>query len=1164
LTRTRRNILLGLGTLAVTILAVGALVVVALMERNQDRIDERQTRRLLSYQLADEVRQSSDDLTRMARTYVVTREPRFEEYFNRILEIRDGRAPRPVGYHGIYWDFVIATGRRPRPDGDPIALESRMRESGFTSAEFALLDRAKDLSDDLVALEERAMHAVKGLFPDATGAFSIRGEPDPALARDLLHGPEYHEAKAAIMSPIDEFVGRVDARTADEIADLRRHGRRLGLVVRVILGVGIVLLALSPLLLRRIGPAVPRTAPAGGEGAGAGRAVSARSAWPLLTGASVVVLGIVLVAWWNQARIEDQMRSDTGNALATVLEATTGSVQQWFLEREQEARVWARHIEVREHARTLAEGRTGIETATKARAGLQAQLDEFALGMGYDGYLVLSRDGTVVASQDPATLAPGTRHVVREEFLANVVTAPRFAAIGLPQLLSVEREGHSDPVILIGAAIREDDGGVLAALVLIADPQRTFTQILQRGRIGESGESYAFDRSGRLISESRFDDQLREIGLISEAERALLRIQIRDPGGDLTQGFRPTTARSEQPLTHMAEQAIANGPGANLEGYNDYRGVPVVGAWTWDEINGIGIATEMDVAEAYRSVRQLRLSAFSACVASVVLVLSLSGLFLRHRNQMAEAQSELASVLQRFRSVTESANDAVISSDATSTVVGWNRSASEMFGWSDEEIRGRPLETIIPERFREAHVAGLGRFTKTGDRRLIGRTIEISGLHREGHEFPIEMSLSTWKVGDEIFYTGIIRDITERKRMEQELEKARRRMEDELNVGREIQMSMLPLTFPPFIDRNEFTIYATLIPAREVGGDFYDFFFIDDEHLCMCVGDVSGKGVPSALFMAVTRTLIKSAAADDPSPASILTRANTELSERNESCMFVTLFVGILDVKTGRVRYTNAGHNPPYLKRADGSVAAVDERHGPVIGGMPGLTYAEDELVLAPDDLLVMYTDGVTEAMSPTEDLYTEERLARLIRDRELATVEDAVRVVLGDIDVHAGGAEQSDDITVLAVRFQGRDVDVADSFDLTVPNRLPSIDTVNERFNGFASDVGLPDEIRRRVNMVFDELLNNIISYAFDDAAEHGIEVRVRLEQRRLVIEILDDGRPFNPFSQETPDTTLPLESRRIGGLGIHLVQNVMDDVSYERRIDKNLVKLVKKVAPS
>jgi PAS domain S-box-containing protein len=1041
LSLSRSDILLRLGGLVGAVLATGVFVAVALTVRNETRIAEAQSRRFHSYRLADEFRQSSDDLTRMARSYVVTGDLRFEEYFNRILEIRDGRSPRPVGYHGVYWDFVTATGERPQPDGEPIALETLMREYGFTSDEFALLDRAKDLSDALVALEARAMHAVKGLFPDASGAFTVRGEPDPALARDLLHGREYHEAKASIMAPIDQFIGRVDARTAADIAALRRHGRWLGLVAQIVLGTFILFLLSSPLLLRRSDAAPSSEVERIGRGEARSRSASAvRSGWPLLVAATAAILGVVLLAWWNQARIEGQMRTDTENALTTVLQATTGAVQQWFREREQEAQVWAGHLEVREYARLLAGDEAGLREADAmtARVGLQTQLDEFALGMGYQGYLVVSPTGEVLASHEPTRIPPGTREVVREAFLGDVLSAPRYGSIDLPHLLTLEPDAEPEPAMLIGAAIREEDG-VVAALVLILDPQATFTRILQRGRIGESGESYAFNRNGELISESRFDEQLRDIGLISDAERAILNIPIRDPGGNLTEGFRPTAPPSEQRLTHMAERAITSGPGTNLDGYNDYRGVPVVGAWTWDETDGIGITTEMDVAEAYRSVSQTRRSTILTSLASVLLVLALVGLFMRNRVRMAQAHTDLEAAVgglraandelesvnsvilrwdpegnviflndfglrlfgfsrdeilgkpvlgmivpdtestgrnlatmmeelleqpekyesnenesvtrdgkriwmawrnkpivndegtlkeiltvglditerkaaeQRFRSVTESANDAVVSSDSTSTIVAWNRAAAEMFGWREQEIIGRPVETIIPERFHAAHKSGMDRLTATGDAHIIGTTVELSGLHREGHEFSIEMSLSTWRTGDDVFYTGIIRDITERKRMEEELEKARQRMEDELNVGREIQMSMLPLTFPAFIDRDEFTIYAKLIPAREVGGDFYDFFFIDDDRLCVVVGDVSGKGVPSALFMAVTRTLLQATAKSDASPASILTRVNDDLSERNESCMFVTVFLGILNVATGEFRYTNAGHNPPFI-----------------------------------------------------------------------------------------------------------------------------------------------------------------------------------------------------------------------------------------------------------
>ena len=211
-------------------LMLGLLWTVSRVVQHQEAVAAAESRRYESYQLADELRQSSDDLTRMVRTYVVTGDPAYEQYFQRILRIREGEAQRPDDYGGIYWDFVTATGGEPGGVGAPVALKDLMREMAFSKEEFAKLDQAKGRSDQLVKLEERAMAAVKGIFPDAAGALVVRGEPDLALARSLLHGPEYHRAKADIMEPIDEFLGMVEARTAAETAALRAEGQKLGLL----------------------------------------------------------------------------------------------------------------------------------------------------------------------------------------------------------------------------------------------------------------------------------------------------------------------------------------------------------------------------------------------------------------------------------------------------------------------------------------------------------------------------------------------------------------------------------------------------------------------------------------------------------------------------------------------------------------------------------------------------------------------------------------------------------------------------------------------------------------------------------------------------------------------------------------------------------------------
>ena len=253
---------------------------------------------------------------------------------------------------------------------------------------------------------------------------------------------------------------------------------------------------------------------------------------------------------------------------------------------------------------------------------------------------------------------------------------------------------------------------------------------------------------------------------------------------------------------------------------------------------------------------------------------------------------------------------------------------------------------------------------------------------------------------------------------------AKDRMEEELNIGRDIQMSMVPLTFPAFPEHDEFAIFATLKPAREVGGDFYDFFFIDDDHLCFCVGDVSGKGVPAALFMAVTRTLVRAHATGDRSPATILTRVNEVLSADNPSCMFVTLFLGVLDVRSGECLYTNAGHNPPYCVGPQG-VEALAGRHGPVVGVMEGLNYEEGQRRLSGGETLVVFTDGVTEAMNPADELLGEPRLAARLAQRTAVAVPELVDRVVRLVDEFEAGTDQSDDVTVLALRFNGAEAQV-------------------------------------------------------------------------------------------------------------------------------------------
>ena len=249
----------------------------------------------------------------------------------------------------------------------------------------------------------------------------------------------------------------------------------------------------------------------------------------------------------------------------------------------------------------------------------------------------------------------------------------------------------------------------------------------------------------------------------------------------------------------------------------------------------------------------------------------------------------------------------------------------------------------------------------------------------------------------------------------------------ELNVARNIQRDMLPCIFPAFPERNEFDIYATMEPAKEVGGDFYDFFLVDRDHLAVVIADVSGKGVPAALFMVIAKTLIKNHAQTGMEPSRVFEAVNNQLCENNEAGMFVTAFLGILELPTGRFTYVNAGHNPPLAALGGRPYDWLPSKRGFVLAGMENMSYRQQEIVLRPGDRVFLYTDGVTEALNPENALYSETRLQAFFNGAALEgkPLEEQLALLHRDIAGFAAGAEQADDITMLLIQINkttGRD----------------------------------------------------------------------------------------------------------------------------------------------
>lgn len=759
------------------------------------------------------------------------------------------------------------------------------------------------------------------------------------------------------------------------------------------------------------------------------------------------------------------------------------------------------------------------------------------------------------------------------------------------------------------------DGDVMIGILGVQIPVDRINDIMTSRQswsdvgLGESGETYIVGDDFLLRNQSRFliDDSenyfaaIESSGIPPDTRAMIQRL-------DSTIGLQPVD-------TEGTRSALAGVTGTAI--FADYRGVPVLSAFKPLDIPGVTwvIMSEIDRSEAFAAIRNLALRIMAVVGGLLVVFVALAFAFARRitrplkeltaaanelatgnlgvaipagdqggeigvlassfdsmrlsmkdlienlERRVAERTAELEAATERVRSIVENASDAIITIDMEQNIVLFNPQAEEVFGYTAEEVVGRPLTMLMPESSRSVHPQEIRSFR---DEPVTSRGMDlrraVHALRKDGSRFPAEAGISKMRLGDQLFFTAFLRDITERRRLEVAIESANERMSLELNFARDIQIGMLPLIFPAFPQREEFDLHALLHSAREVGGDFYDFYFVDEDRICLVIADVSGKGAPGALLMAVAKTLVKSRAADDHQPSSILTHVNDELSRNNEAAMFVTVFLGILDVRTGEFLYTNAGHNPPFLRRADGSVERIDALHGPVIGALSGMTYGQDRLLLSHGDSILLYTDGVTEAMDAHQSLYGVERLSALLEAGAPTTPRLLAEAVLHDVLEHQGAAEQADDITILAVQYTGTPEQAAfDRLALRIGNVLAELDAVEEQFHEFALRNHIPDAIRQPVSIVLDEMLNNIISYAYLDEERHEIDIRIELTGLRLVLTITDDGVPFNPFGRGAPDTSLAVGDRDIGGLGIHLVRNMMDEYLYQRHIDRNVVTLVK-----
>ena len=359
---------------------------------------------------------------------------------------------------------------------------------------------------------------------------------------------------------------------------------------------------------------------------------------------------------------------------------------------------------------------------------------------------------------------------------------------------------------------------------------------------------------------------------------------------------------------------------------------------------------------------------------------------------------------------------------------------------------------------------------------------------------------------------------------------AKQRIESELSIAREIQMGMVPKTFPPYPERDDIDIYAVLYPAKEIGGDLYDFF-IKDGRLFFAIGDVSGKGVPASLLMAVTRSHFRSVASALKDPVRIIESMNRALADTNEANMFVTIFCGIFDLETGEMTYSNAGHNPPLLLSSQGEVTMMTPDPNLPIGLFKDFGYTGGKITVQAGTTLLLYTDGLTEAENPDSQLYGEQRLTKSLEAQKGKSAQDIILGVYADAQAHVQNAVQSDDMTIMVIQYKGKDTASGpDRRILNLSNKVSELEKLTLFIDDVCESAGVDSATAMSINLAMEE-----------------------------AVSIYDRGIPFDPTARAEADVSLSAEERKIGGLGIFLVKQIMDRVEYERRGDENILKLTK-----
>jgi PAS domain S-box-containing protein len=505
----------------------------------------------------------------------------------------------------------------------------------------------------------------------------------------------------------------------------------------------------------------------------------------LLVGSLFSIVLLFLTGFWILKNVEQEIKLVLADQLQVSLEANIETLNIWVNQEIQAVKFWANEPRIREKIFNLKKifndnnQSIDILRSSPDMHALREILGPASKEHEHIGFVVIDPQGNQIAAllDEPVgqkQLSHLSDYISQALEGKAIISLPFKAGVKLPDADGVFKEGQ--PTMFSAAPVRDDDGNIVAVLSFRVKPWLDFTRVMQISRAGRTGETYAFNREGKMISESRFLDDLKKIGLIPNIpdSRAMLNIDIRNPQGNLLEGYRSSVPREQQPLTLMAQSALSGESSFQVDGYNDYRGVLVVGAWAWLDDYGFGIATEMEVEEALLPLNNLRQN----FLLLFVLLVTLTAVYWLKRFRelkkdadfkVLEAKKKTADI--RVKAILDNVIDGIITITPLGIVETYNLGAERIFGYSYDEVVGENVSMLMPSPFAEEHDGYLEKYFRTGKSTIIGVGREVVGRRKDGTEFPMELGLSVTNLDQEHFVTGVVRDISERKLIEEKLER---------------------------------------------------------------------------------------------------------------------------------------------------------------------------------------------------------------------------------------------------------------------------------------------------------------------------------------------------------------------------------------------------------